>query len=47
MEIKLGECEKNNALLRQRIAELEGLYGDESAKRSKHQSDLESTLRDR
>lgn len=47
IEIKLGECEKNNALLRQRIAELEALLGDESTKRSKHQNDLESTLRDR
>jgi len=47
IEIKLGECEKNNALLRQRIAELEALLGDESAKRSKHANDLESTLRDR
>jgi len=47
IEIKLGECEKNNALLRQRIAELEALLGDESTKRSKHATDLESTLRDR
>jgi predicted RNase H-like nuclease (RuvC/YqgF family) len=47
LEAKLGESERNNALLIKKIEELNNLINEEGIKRSKHLNDLDASGRER